>query len=248
MTFEQIIFQQINPRTIEKKQYLPLMKEIYDFAVTARREGLLAIEDRLQELFYPLLKTALQLIVDGTDGKEVTDIVQRIILVSNETPDKIYEGCIILAGALAIQEGDNPRIVRDKMQSFLGNIELPEYDHPEPEKKIDFNHEYEPNKTSEKFCALIDLCDNRVIQKLIREVSIHRIARALWNVTLGTRNAFQQNMTIRVEARLQDELKTDRFLDLERSVVAQKETMNYIKKLGSLGGISIGSRKGKKKK
>ena len=75
MTFEQIIFQQINPRTIEKKQYLPLMKEIYDFAVTARREGLLAIEDRLQELFYPLLKTALQLIVDGTDGKEVTDMV-----------------------------------------------------------------------------------------------------------------------------------------------------------------------------
>ena len=45
MTFEQIIFQQINPRTIEKKQYLPLMKEIYDFAVTARREGLLTVKD-----------------------------------------------------------------------------------------------------------------------------------------------------------------------------------------------------------
>ena len=103
------------------------------------------------------------------------------------------------------------------------------------------------NKTSEKFCALIDLCDNRVIQKLIREVSIHRIARALWNVTLGTRNAFLQNMTIRVETRLQDELKTDRFLDIERSVVAQKETMNYIKKVESQGEISVGKKQNKKK-
>lgn len=47
MTFEQHIFQQINPRTIEKTQYLPLMKEIYDLAIMARRKGLLAIEDHI---------------------------------------------------------------------------------------------------------------------------------------------------------------------------------------------------------
>ena len=247
MTFEQIIFQQINPRTIEKKQYLPLMKEIYDFAVTARREGLLAIEDRLQELFYPLLKTALQLIVDGTDGKEVTDIVQRIILVSNETPDKIYEGCIILAGALAIQEGDNPRIVRDKMQSFLDNIELPEYDNPKSEKKIDFNHEYEPNKTSEKFCALIDLCDNRVIQKVVRLLDIRIITRALWNANLSTRNTFLQNMTIRAEAMLLEDLKSPYF-NKDGSMRTQKEIINCIKNLERLGEISVGKNQSKKKK
>ncbi len=248
MTFEQIVFQQINPRTIEKTQYLPLMKEIYDLAIMARRKGLLAIEDHIQELSYPLLKTALQLIVDGTDGKEVTDIIQRTILVSNETPDKIYEGCIILVGALAIQEGYNPRIIlRYKMQSFLGNIELPEYDHPEPEKKIDFNHEYEPNKTSEKFCALIDLCDNRVIQKLIRLLDIRIITRALWNANLSTRNTFLQNMTIRAEAMLLEDLKSPYF-NKDGSMRTQKEIMNCIKNLERLGEISVGKNQSKKKK
>ncbi|MDH5681369.1 MAG: MotA/TolQ/ExbB proton channel family protein [Spirochaetota bacterium] len=162
------------------------------FSEKARREGLLALEDDIDEVDDPFLKKGVQLVVDGTDpelvrsimltdldkiearhamGKDIYDmagllapafgmigtLIGLIQMLANLTDkasigigmgialittlygailsnlifqpiakklesrnyDEILLKEIMLEGTLSIQSGDNPRIVKDKLTSFL---------------------------------------------------------------------------------------------------------------------------------
>ncbi|MBN1495346.1 MAG: MotA/TolQ/ExbB proton channel family protein [Spirochaetes bacterium] len=169
-----------------------LIVTIVSFSEKARREGLLALEDDLEELDDPYMKKGLQLVVDGTDPELVKNImeteidqmvrrhddnkrmfddwagfapafgmigtlmglVMMLVNLSDRssigpylavaiittlygailcylvfqpmasrldimTNNEILMRSIILMGVLSIQSGDNPRIVKDKLISFL---------------------------------------------------------------------------------------------------------------------------------
>jgi len=169
-----------------------LILTIVSFSEKARREGLLALEDDLEELDDPFMRKGLQLVVDGTDPELVKNILENdiaqmasrhddnkrmfddwstwapafgmigtlmgLVMMLTRLEDRaaigpalgvalittlygaimcylffqplasrldvmtnkeiLYRG-IILMGVLSIQSGDNPRIVKDKLISFL---------------------------------------------------------------------------------------------------------------------------------
>jgi chemotaxis protein MotA len=175
------------------KYNLPeLIVTIVSFSEKARREGLLALEDDLEELTDPFMKKGLQLVVDGTDPELVRNIMENeveqmvnrhddnkrifddwatwapafgmigtlmglvMMLVNLEdraaigpalgiaiittlygaimcyllfqplgtrldmmTNNEVLYKAVILMGVLSIQSGDNPRIVKDKLITFL---------------------------------------------------------------------------------------------------------------------------------
>jgi chemotaxis protein MotA len=169
-----------------------LILTIVSFSEKARREGLLALEDDLDELEDPFMRKGLQLVVDGTDPELVKNILETeidqmaarhdenksmfddaagyapafgmigtlqglvMMLVNlNDrstvgpylaiaiittfygailcylfftplgrkldqlTGKEVLHKSIVLMGVLSIQSGDNPRIVKDKLISFL---------------------------------------------------------------------------------------------------------------------------------
>jgi chemotaxis protein MotA len=169
-----------------------LIVTIVSFSEKARREGLLALEDDLDELDDPYMKKGLQLVVDGTDPELVKNIMETeieqmvgrhddnkrmfddwagfapafgmigtlmglvMMLVNLEdrsaigpalgiaiittlygaiacylffqpigtrlnmmTNDEVLYKAVILMGVLSIQSGDNPRIVKDKLITYL---------------------------------------------------------------------------------------------------------------------------------
>ncbi len=169
-----------------------MINMLVTFSEKARREGLLALEDDIEEVDDPFLKKGVQLVVDGTDpelvksimltdldkiearhtqGRDIYDsaglfapafgmigTLQGLILMLANLTDKssIGQGMglalittlygailanivflplakkletrnndeillkeIMLEGTLSIQSGDNPRIVKDKLTSFL---------------------------------------------------------------------------------------------------------------------------------
>ncbi len=169
-----------------------LIVTIVSFSEKARREGLLALEDDLDELDDVYMKKGLQLVVDGTDPELVKNImeteieqmvgrhddnkrmfddwasfspafgmigtlmglVMMLVNLSDRasigpylavaiittfygavmcylyftplasrldvmTNNEVLMRSIILMGVLSIQSGDNPRIVKDKLISFL---------------------------------------------------------------------------------------------------------------------------------
>lgn len=169
-----------------------ILKQIVSLAETARRDGLLALEARLETIPHPFLKTGIQMAVDGSSpdvvegvlrseieatagrhkaGRAVMDQVGRfapaygmigtllglvMMLADMSDPSKIGAGMavallttlygaiasnmifiplaeklsyyskhelhsleMILRGILAIQQGENPRVIEQKLATFI---------------------------------------------------------------------------------------------------------------------------------
>lgn len=62
--------------------------ELVDMAFVARREGVLALEDRAQQHENRFLREGLQMVVDGTDPDEIRNILE----VEIESKEKLYAG------------------------------------------------------------------------------------------------------------------------------------------------------------
>lgn len=63
-----------------------LIEELVEMAVIARREGVLAIEDRAQQHPNAFLRDGLQMVVDGTDP----DLIRQILEVEIEAKEKLH--------------------------------------------------------------------------------------------------------------------------------------------------------------
>lgn len=65
-----------------------LIAELVDMATVARREGVLALEDRAQQHPDAFLRDGLQMVVDGTDP----DQLRQILEVEIDAKEKLYNG------------------------------------------------------------------------------------------------------------------------------------------------------------
>lgn len=175
-----------------KYNYEEVIIDIISFSEKARREGLLALEDSLEEVSDPFMRKGLQLIVDGTDPSLVRNILEIEIeqmVVRHDSNKRMFDDAatfapafgmigtlmglvmmlvnlsdkskvgpylavaiittfygavlcylvftplatrldlmtqeealvkqIIIAGVLSVHSGENPRITKDKLVSFL---------------------------------------------------------------------------------------------------------------------------------
>ncbi len=173
-------------------QIQPVIKQLVEFAEIARRDGILALEKKTEEIEYPFILLGIQMAVDGTDselmenilrsemgavvgrhktGKLLMDTLGRyapafgmigtlmglIIMLGNmDDPEAIGPGMavalittlygamfsnlfclpfadklafyskqeyevreVIVRGILSIQEGDNPRVLEQKLSTML---------------------------------------------------------------------------------------------------------------------------------
>jgi len=168
-----------------------LIEQIVSLAETARRDGLLALENRLEEISNPFVVLGIQMAVDGTrpeviedimrtemdavatrhrNGKSVVDQMGRfapafgmigtlmglIIMLGNMSPETIGSGMavallttlygavlanlfllpfaeklghinrhellvmeVVVRGIMGIQSGDNPRVIEQKLNTFI---------------------------------------------------------------------------------------------------------------------------------
>ena len=185
----------------QKVDTIGLIKTLVSFSEKARREGLLSLEENLNEIDDPFMKKALQLVVDGTDPdllKNMMEIEMELIeddlvaqkavldsagafapaygmigtligliamLKSLNNPETLGPGMsvalittmygsviangiflpmaekigrraakillekrLILEGVLSIQAGENPRVLEEKLKSFLNLQEKAVYE------------------------------------------------------------------------------------------------------------------------
>jgi len=175
----------------KQENFTDLIEQVVSLAETARRDGLLALEGRLEEITNPFIVLGIQMAVDGTrpeviesilrtemdavatrhmNGKAVFDQMGRfapafgmigtlmglIIMLGNMSPDTIGSGMavallttlygavisnlvflpcaeklgfinrhellameIIVRGIMGIQSGDNPRVIEQKLNTFI---------------------------------------------------------------------------------------------------------------------------------
>lgn len=129
--------------TFQRQSFDPLqaIKQINDLAQSARREGLLALEEIAQGLQDPFLKKGILLIVDATDGDLLRSILEtEIAFIENRHKDnqKVWEtiaelgpawgmigtliGLIIMLGALDDPSTLGPKMAVALITTFYGSI------------------------------------------------------------------------------------------------------------------------------
>lgn len=104
----------------DKKKCKPTIHRLLELSNLSRRSGILALETEMlneQDLF---LKTAVELVIDGTDPELIAQILQNLILADDYSGSGLLNRLLIAEGVLALQQGENPRIIALKLLSVLG--------------------------------------------------------------------------------------------------------------------------------
>jgi hypothetical protein len=89
-------------------------------ADTARKQGVMALQEFAKEQGNDFLEFALMLVIDGTDPMLVKGILETLIDAGNHSGGALLGRLIIAEGVLSVQVGENPRILEIKLLCMLG--------------------------------------------------------------------------------------------------------------------------------
>jgi len=81
------------------------VNELMEYADTARRDGLLALEEKAKAVEDPFMKRGLELVIDGTDSDEVAEVLEADIAAMKErhkVAAKFHMDCATYAPAIGI--------------------------------------------------------------------------------------------------------------------------------------------------
>jgi len=99
--------------------YYKSIQIISRFSEKARRDGLLALEEELEQFAEgEFLKLGFRLVVDGTDA----EIVRELLSILHEQEHDYYKSIlkrVQLEGILSIQAGENPRLLLVRLNSMV---------------------------------------------------------------------------------------------------------------------------------
>jgi hypothetical protein len=171
----------------EKAKCLPLVLELVKLAKKARSYGLLSLLDEAESETHVLLRKGLQLIVDGEKPSIVNEILTIAILAGDRRGRELLEECLIQEGLSGIQEGHNPKTIKETLLAFLGEENARIYEvqyEASPLADMEaFLHEMEMAKSSTPESSELDQTlkdlDDEAIQLCLREITTVDLARAL---------------------------------------------------------------------
>ena len=230
----------------EKKPLLNIINEMVVLANVARQEGILALEQRAQELDDMFMKTGLELIIDGTDSEIVRDIMETTIITSFKTGAELIKQIITVEGLLGVQAGENPRNLEMRLLAYLGgdftskDLEPSEEETEERYKKlISEQDSLSLVEGLPEFENILKL-SNRDIQFILREIDRMDFIFALKGASKELRNHFFNNISRRLCVSI---LKSLRNSSIEKNAkehtpIAQQKILDTIKKLQESGEIA----------
>ena len=196
----------------ERRSLIPLITLISDLAYQARREGLLSLEDDIENISPFMLNVGVQLVVDGTDPETVDEILFSYLLSENKRGVAFLRDWIIREGVLSIQAGDNPRIVVDKLAGYLGEAIAHEVKESQGMHSPLFVHEKREELRHLLEMSLADWCappendppsirispekwDERVITRVLREMSAHDCLHLLEELSKESRKSILRSIS-----------------------------------------------------
>jgi hypothetical protein len=112
----------------DKMKIVRIIEMLVQFAEKARAEGLLSLEDELQNIDSTFIKNGIRRVVDGYDPQIVREILMTRIYAGHYTGMDLLTRMVAAKGILGIQQGLLPTLVREEMFSCLGEEFEPDYD------------------------------------------------------------------------------------------------------------------------
>lgn len=228
----------------QKEKLISIINKIVAFSKQARFEGLLALENELENLANRFLRFGLKLIIDGVAPELVFDILSANIYYSHDKGVELLEKLIIRDGVLLIQSGDNHRVVLHKLAMYLGDygFELIKEESLEIEIK-DFLEQIKNKKINSKKTKILDdiflTMNSFSIQKLFREVEIYTLGYGLCGSSGKAICKVFKNLSEGAQYNVVEILKSSMNLVTEDFIIdAQVKVKDLVEKLKEFGEIA----------
>ena len=198
------------------------LNRMCEFAVLARKEGLLSLEiaaNNLSELKNgKYLEWMTLLITDGTNPDLVEELcLTRYFAAGLEEYDAL-QYLMMMCGALGIQAGENSRIIEEKLIILVPEDVEKLYRKKQEEKRIAAENEYSDSSVLEKYYEgdiaasqddphyiqlkivdyVISILDDLATQRLLRDVDNLDLALALKGLSGKIRKQIFMNLSTRV--------------------------------------------------
>lgn len=242
---------------------LDAMKKVIKLGYIARREGLLALEEAVENI--PLdseeekLKQLIFLIVDGTEAEIVEEIGFARYYASLCTDYEALVSFLYIEGALSIQAGENPRILEEKLKSMLPlNLYL-KYSKEQEKKEFEKKRKSEENLI-ERLCKgerlwnpsesgyyvskLVDyaICDitDKELQRVMREVDNVVLTLAMKGMSGEARKHIFDNLSERLALEIAKDMTSFSPVRAVDILEASQKILTVLIRLidmGEIGGI-----------
>ena len=102
---------------LQEDENIRLVCQMVLFYKTASKQGLLALEDEIENVEDVFLKTALRLAVDAIDPEETQKILRTITAALKPSGGRLLSNLVIMQSVLCLQNGENPML---QFKSLLG--------------------------------------------------------------------------------------------------------------------------------
>ena len=122
MIFEYGLFHLARCGKKDRQRLRSLVELVVSFAEKARREGLLALEEEMESVQDLFMEQGLRLMLNGIDTEVLEDILVTSVYASQLQGKELLSRMMITTGICAIHSGDNPVLVRQKMEAYLGEM------------------------------------------------------------------------------------------------------------------------------
>jgi len=209
----------------------------------ARREGLLSLEDKLEDMLADgdrdIFKYGIRFVVDGIDGAYIDRILTNLVNQEKDEDKRVLK-TIQKEAALLIQEGCNVNLMMAMLNSYT-DISLAENE--AILKTIDYSsitkEEEVPDETDTGKLQIFTTMTDRAVQMVMRELESLVLAKALKGEGKKVRDAFFRNMSERAGAMLKEDMQYMGPIRLEDLTAAQELILAMVKQLEDSGDIVI---------
>jgi len=222
---------------------------------TARYEGLLALEEKAEEVSPGFLKRLLMLVVYATDPEKIVEIATNEYWINALEDADAMRDYIYIRGVLGIQAGENLNLLEIILQSLMPVQQGQNFD----EKAEEINREAKmchDKATAAKFSNIFMDCQDvktaeqihafeksllsysdRVLQRMIRDIDNRDMAVCMYAFQEDMRRKVLNNVTKRLGAVLMElvvELAPIQYGDVAESIA---KVQGVIKRLRESGEI-----------
>ncbi|MCL2501429.1 MAG: hypothetical protein FWE90_13995 [Defluviitaleaceae bacterium] len=216
-----------------KESCLTMVDLIVDCANYARIHGVLSLETWVRKHENDFLAFCLMLVCDGVEPSVLKNIGERLIKADNHAGEELLCRQVLLEGALAVQVGENPRVIEIKLLAMLGEKYLKERGYysgevhdPAYERRMLKMARQTGLPQSEEFNMTFESMSNHSIQLLLREISVICMVTALKGCNAAAGLSFLRNMSRRLAASMLEE--AEHMGDVpEKDILAAQQEILY---------------------
>jgi hypothetical protein len=220
----------------EKRACMKTVSFLLNLAKKARTYGMLALAKEADETSSFLLRKGIQLATDGAKPEVVRSVLEFYILSGNYAGQELLERCLILEGVLAIQDGLHPKLLKELLLSFFGEVDYRTFKAELAERQKNHLEDYikriEKSEAASlnafKLSNVVLKLDQNAIEELLKEMSTGDLAKSVIDLTGKAKIKILKTMQKKGALALIETFETMEPLSKAETSEAQRQFVNTI--------------------